>query len=128
MPMMYTCRFTCSGPKLQGRLNTIVDEGERYGLELNWGCFFVMGIHNTVDIYQPSGEALKVPGQAVYLGGMLTCSAVSKPEVTRRLGEAIGCFEALNQCWSHTNVTSHRKVHIYMSCIVSKLLYNLHSL
>ena len=71
---------------------------------------------------------MKTVEEAVYLGGLLTTTSSAKPEVTRRLGEARGGFKALAQCWAHANITRHRKVQVYLACIVSKLLYNLDSL
>ena len=87
-----------------------------------------MNIHCEGAIYDPSGAPIKVVTQTVYLGGLISCTSAARPEVTRRLGEAIGGFKALSQCWSHANINRNRKAQIYVSCIVSKLLYNLDSL
>ena len=34
----------------------------------------------------------------------------------------------LSKLWSHANITRHRKLEIYMSCITSKIMYSLESL
>ena len=87
-----------------------------------------MRIHNAGEIKTPSGESVRTVETAVYLGGLLSSTAEAKPEVTRRIGEAMGGFKAIAQCWSHANIPRSRKVEIYTACIVSKLLYNLESL
>ena len=61
----------------------------------------------------------------MYLGSLLTACSSAAPEVSRRLGEARHSFSALARCWSHANITQSRKVRLYMSCVVSKLLYGL---
>ena len=45
--------------------------------------------------------------------------------VNRRLGEARASFLKIQRVWKHAHVSKRRKVEIYMSCIVSKLLYSL---
>ena len=66
--------------------------------------------------------------QAVYLDGLLSTSVSARPEVTRRVGEAKGCFKALQKCWSHANISRASKTEIYTACVLSKLLYSLESL
>jgi hypothetical protein len=114
--------------KLQCKLGLVVTEGRKYGLELNWKKTILMQIGSTGEIKDPSGIPVKAVEQAVYLGGLLSSKATAKPEVTRRLGEARGVFKALEQVWSHANISCTRKVEVYHACVVSKLLYNLDSL
>ena len=123
-----TLLMSSGAAKLQRHLELVVDEGKRYGLELNWKKTMAMRIGNAGDIRTPSGEAIGVVEQAVYLGGLLSTTGCAKLEVTRRLGEARGGFKALAQCWAHANIDRTRKILIYTACIVTKLLYNLESL
>ena len=46
----------------------------------------------------------------------------------RRLGEASRVLDALARVWSHLGISRARKVHIYMSTVVPKVLYSLESL
>ena len=55
-----TFLVSSSATKLQDHLNIIVDEGKRYGLELNWGKTFMMKIKNQGQILQPNGQPLKI--------------------------------------------------------------------
>ena len=124
-----TARLVSScAAKLQRHLDILVDEGKRYGLELNWAKTFAMRIHHPGQLVQPSGEPVKVVEQAVYLGGLLNTSMQAKSEVTRRIGEAKGIFKALRQCWSHANISMQRKLELHDACVVSKVMYNLESL
>ena len=105
-----------------------MDEGSRYGLELNWNKTVAINILNDGALTQPDGEPVKIVSQAVYLGGMLSSSTSAAPEVSRRLGEVRGSFKSLNRCWSHANISRQRKCQLYRACVVSKLMYGLESL
>ena len=72
-----------------------------------------------------TGAMLTVVEQEVYLGSLLSSAGSAAMSVTRRLGEARAAFWKICRIWKHANITKHSKVQIYMSCIVSKLLYSL---
>ena len=109
-------------------MDLVIDEGQRYGLEVNFSKTVAMNVHCETQLTQPTGEPVKTVEQAAYLGGMLCTNAAASPEVSRRIGEAKGAFEALQKCWSHANITRKRKIEIYNACVVSKLLYGLDTL
>ena len=123
-----TMLVSSSALRLQLHMDTLVDEGQRYGLELNWSKTVAMRINHEGQLVQPSGEPVRFVAQAVYLGGLLSTTTSAKSEVTRRIGEAKGTFKALQRCWSHANVTRQRKIELYQACVVSKVMYNLESL
>jgi len=114
--------------KLQTLLDIVIDEGKRYGLDLNWGKTVCMNVCNDGVIFSPTGAPLTVVEQAVYLGGLLNVKCIAKPEVTRRIGEAKGCFQNLFKCWSHANINRARKIELYRAIVLPKLLYNLETL
>jgi len=114
--------------KLQMHLDILVEEGAKYGLELNWDKTVVINIHSEADLMQPSGNKIKKVDRVVYLGSILVSSASAEPELSRRLGEANGSFKTLDACWKHTNIKTERKIQIYLACVVSKLMYCLDSL
>ena len=58
-----------SSDKLQTLLDTLIDEGKQYGLELNWKKKVLMKIRNAWSIQDPSGKLLTAVDQAEYLGG-----------------------------------------------------------
>ena len=114
--------------RVQAHLLILIDEGKRYGLELNESKTLLMQVNHTSRIYHASGEAIQVVDEAVYLGGLINAKADARPELTRRLGEAKSIYKKLQQCWSHANITRKRKVALYRSIVVPKLMYNLESL
>ena len=122
-----TFLLSASPVKLQIILDLIIQEGEKYGLELNWKKTMMMRVRNNGQVYSPDGHPLKSVEQAVYLGGLLNTTVNSKPEVTRRIGEAKRVFKLLGACWNHANISKHRKLEIFRAVILPKLLYNLES-
>ena len=120
-----TMLLSSDSGKLQTLLNTVIDEGARYGLDLNLDKTVCMRVHNTGALRSPTGAPLKIVEQAVYLGGLLNVKCSAKPEVTRRIGEAKSLFKSLSQCWSHANICRARKIQLYKAIVLPKLLYNL---
>ena len=114
--------------RVQQHLRIVIDEGRRYGLELNASKTVMLQVNHSGSIYHESGEAVKVVNEAVYLGGLLTSTADARPEITRRIGEATSIFRKLQQCWNHANITRHRKLELFRAIILPKLLYNLESI
>ena len=113
---------------LDSLLTRIVDEGQRYGLELNWDKTVHMHISSDLRIAKPGGGFIKSVREAVYLGGLITCDGKATREITRRLGEAGRFFDSLAAAWNHAAITRKRKLTIYSRTVVSKLLYSLESL
>ena len=64
----------------------------------------------------------------VYLGSVLCSDGSSGSEVARRIGAAREEVEKLSRVWKHAGIAQSRKIRIFEACILSKLLYNLHSL
>jgi len=46
-------------------------------------------------------------------------------EISSKIGVAKQEFRALSQIWSHANITKRRKLQLYRSLVLSKLLYGL---
>ena len=113
---------------LQAILGAIVDEGRRYGLELNMDKTLQIQVSTAHAVCGPNGELIKSVRQAIYLGGCISCDGRAGAEITRRIGEGHKMFESLRMLWEHGAVTARRKIRIYTSCVVSKLLYSLESL
>ena len=58
--------------RLQAHYFAIIEEGRKYGLELNVAKTVMMKVNHTGGIFHPSGGEVKVVEEAVYLGGLLT--------------------------------------------------------
>jgi len=118
---------------LQFHLDTIVELGSAYGLELHWGKTVVLRIRHDGRIVGAQGEGtigpqlwpLKEVNEAVYLGGLLSADGSPMHELARRIGEAGACFQKLARIWRHANITRARKQEVYEACVLSKLLYGL---
>ena len=109
-------------------LDAIVEEGAKYGLELNWDKTLQMQISTADSVSGPAGQVIKTVRNAVYLGGMLACDGHCSRELCRRLGEGSRTLDALSQVWSHSGISRAKKVQIYMAVVISKVLYSLDSL
>ena len=116
-----TMLVSASALKVQLLLNITIQVGKQYGLDLNWSKTVVLNINNDGVVRDPTMQPIKQVHQAVYLGGLLHSKAESKPEVTRRLGEARGLFRALAKCWNHTGISRSRKVRLFDAIVVPKL-------
>ena len=57
----------------------------------------------------------------------MTCDGKASRELSRKLGEASKTFRQLHQIWSRASIGRKRKIIIYNSCVLSKLLYSLES-
>ena len=123
-----TLLLSSSPENLQALLGAVVEEGAKYGLELNWGKTYQMGISVVPCATRPDGEQIEKKRSVVYLGGLITCDGKATTEVIRRTGEGRAIFRQLQRLWSHANITVERKVAIYQACIVTKVLHSLESL
>ena len=123
-----TLLLSSKSSNLQTLLNTVVEEGAKYGLEINWKKTNQMGISAPAVITRPTGEVIEGKRNVVYLGGLVTCDGKATIEVNRRIGESRAVFKQLNKIWAHANVTVKRKLAIYRACVITKLLHSLESL
>ena len=107
-----TILLSISPLRLQNHLGLVVDEGKRYGLELNWEKTMVLRIQCDANLFGPDGVARKVVPHMVYLGGLITDDVSARPKLARRLGETNRAFEALVVCGSHAHISRVRKIEI----------------
>ena len=96
--------------------------------ELNWSKTVALRINHDGVIFDPYGSPVKAVEQTIYLGGLITANGAAQPEVSRRIGEAKGIFKAMQRCWSHANISRHRKIELYTAIVLPKLLYNIDSI
>ena len=102
--------------------------GRHYGLRLNWEKCEVLPIGCQVSIAAPDGSYLTCKSSISYLGGYLDAAGAGGPEICRRLGEAKGQFDKLTKVWRHSTLHPEQKIRIFQACVVSKLLYCLHTM
>ena len=79
-------------------------------------------------ITKPDGCNITSVQSMVYLGGILSSSGQSTSEINRRVGLANHEFTLLQKVWSHANLSIRKKISIYQSLILPKLMYALDGL
>ena len=114
-----------STPCLQEFLEAVATAAKRYGMELHYGKLHALGVNSSQAIATPDGTELKTEDRIMYLGTVLTSDGRAQPELHRRLGMARGDFRILSKVWRHAALTKKRKVYIFDTLIVSRLLYSL---
>ena len=102
--------------------------GMNYGLRLNWKKCEVLPIGCEASIAAPDGSYLTCKSSISDLGSYLDATGAGGPEICRRLGEAKGQFDKLARVWRHSTLHPQQKIRIFQACVVSKLLYCLHTM
>ena len=101
--------------------------GLEYGLHLNNKKLEVLAVNHDGAITLPDGSAVKRKQCMTYLGSLLSADGRSGPELDRRLGLAEQTFKDLRRVWGHANVSRSRKMFIYESFVLPRLMYSLHT-
>ena len=63
----------------------------------------------------------------VYLGSLLCDNGSIGLELNRHLGAARAEFETLSRVWNHAVLRKSEQIQIFEACVISKLLYCLHT-
>ena len=94
-------------------MEIIVHEGSHYGLVFNWNKLQYLSIGCDPELVRDNGESIQRVPNLKYLGGVLS-------------GDGAIVHESnLQRIWSHSNISIQRKMLLYNSLIISKLLYEL---
>ena len=105
----------------------VAEFGKEYGLELNWKKVELLPIRCEAYILDPAGNDLHSTESIKYLGALFSNTGRIDSELSRRLGMAAADFKAVKQIWNHSSISRLDKLQIYMTCVVSKLLYGLYT-
>ena len=113
---------------MQTLLHAVQTEASKYNLFLNPGkCKLVL--YNTEGrVYFLDGSQVPPASSVVYLGALIDAQGKPDHEVSKRIGECQQVFKKLQGVWKHTSISISRKLRIYYSCVVNKLLYTLSTL
>ena len=123
-----TLLIETEGGKAQQYMAAVTRAGQSYGLQLNWNKVEVLPAGCSTHITGDSGQEIKQQQRMVYLGSVLCADGSSGSKVSRRIGAARDELDKLSRVWKHAGISMARKLRIFEACIMSKLLYNLHSL
>ena len=116
-----------AGGHVQDYMECIHEIGAEYGLSFNWGKLEVLTVRCRDVIKTPDGSAVKNKASMVYLGSLLSEDGYTELELSRRIGAARADFDALRRLWSHANVPREDKLRVFNACVMSKLMYALHT-
>jgi len=101
--------------------------GAHYGLQYNWKKLEVLPVRCEADIRKPDGSQIDQKDCITYLGSVLAQDGRAGPELARRLGAARAEFKTLARVWSHSSLARRKKLQIFDACVLSKLLYCMHT-
>ena len=85
----------------------------------------MLQIHCDITICDANGTPIKKKDSLKYLGAVLHKTGRIDPELSSKIGIAKAEFRGLVQIWRHANINVRRKVQLYKSLVLIKLLYGL---
>ena len=112
-------------PGLEKFLQAITTIGGTYGLKLHVWKFQLLRIRTQADVRLADGSVIPPQAELTYLGATIADDGRFGQELARRLGMAKTDFRELARVWKHSALSRARKIRIFDSLIVSKLLYGL---
>ena len=116
-----------SSEQVQKYMEAVICSGAEYGLAINWAKVDTFGIRCETKVKTMVGEWIQQKSSIQYLGALISADGTIQSEVNRRIGMASADFKLLDILWTHSNVCRKEKYQIYLACIISKLLYGLHT-
>ena len=108
-------------------MQCIEQAGRMYGLQLNWNKLEVLPVRCEARIKKPNGDYVVSKESLLSLGSFLCDNGSIGPELNRRLGAARAEFQTLCRVWNHAVLPKAEKIRIFEACVLSKLLYCLHT-
>jgi len=107
-------------------INSIEQEGAKYGLKLNRGkCEVVANMK--VDVHFGDGAKVKQVDEATYLGCEINADSDMHREIGKRIGKCMITLKRLDLFWLHGNCNVKVKLRVYNAIVRSKLMYGLDS-
>ena len=106
-------------------MQAVAAAGRKYGMELHYGKFQLLGVRCNPDIRLPDNTCIQTQQCMMYLGTMMTADGKHGNELSRRIGIAKSDFAALQKVWKHSSLHYRQKVQIYKTVVESRLLYSL---
>jgi len=110
---------------VQKQLETIVEVGREYGLEMNWEKVELLAARCQPVLFRPDGQQIPCKASIKYLGAMVCANGDIDSELGRRIGLARSEFNNLAHVWQHTRISQRDKYNIYLAWVASQLNYGL---
>jgi len=114
-----------SSEHLSEYLDAVACAGKRFGMELHYGKLQLISVCCNNRVTKPNGDILQPTASMQYLGTVLTEDGQVSSELSRRIGQARGEYTSLSKVWKHSSLAVKRKIHIFQSLVLSKLLYGI---
>ena len=108
-------------------MDCVAAAGRRYGLSFNWSKIEALPVRTEAAIPKPGGGTVVTKQNMIYLGSMIAADGRMASELGRRIGQAKADFDTLRKVWAHSTLLASQKLRIYDACVVSKLVYGLHT-
>ena len=91
---------------LQTFLQKIVEQGDKYGLSLNWDKTVVLPVKHEGCLYKDDGQVVRKVESAVYLGGLLTSDGnpACEPGQIKEAGDLQGLCDPKAVVWAGDGV------------------------
>ena len=110
---------------LQHYLHAITLAGKAYGLELHVKKFQLINVRCQNTLTTLCGSIVEPAAEMSYLGTILTEEGCVDRELNARIGMAKKEFRSLSKVWSKSILGSRRKIRIFETLVLSKLMYGL---
>ena len=114
-----------SSAHLSEYLSAVACAGRRFGMELHYGKLQLINVSCVDTVIKPNGDVLQPTPEMQYLGTVLTEDGQVSSELSRRIGQARGEYTSLCKVWKHSLLPVKRKLYIFQSLVLSKLLYGI---
>ena len=125
--MQDTLIIEVDATRVEQYMTCIRRAGTTYGLTFNWSKLEVLPVRCQALINKPDGSQVVQKDRMVYLGATLSNDGQISSELSRRLGAAQAEFGTLSKVWAHSTLALKKKLQIFQACVLSKLLYCLHT-
>lgn len=110
---------------LEHFLAAVSQEGSKYGLSLHWGKLQLLKVRADEPLRRPDGSDIQCGAELLYLGSVISQDGRAGRELSRRIGIAQSEFRSLSRMWRHSALGRARKLELFRSLVLSKLLYGL---
>ena len=71
---------------------------------------------------------MKKKAGIIYFGALISIDGRPQAELNRRIGAARQSFDELSAVWGHAGISKTRKLHLFDTCVLPRLLYGLQTI
>ena len=120
-----TLLLRVSAGSLERYLAAFSKSGTSFGLELHSNKYQFMQIRTEAPVCRPDGVNIEPATERTFWGAVVTHDGRVPQELGRRIGMGKSDFWILAKAWNHSSLSQVRKLDIYKTLVLSRLLYGL---